>query len=87
MIQPDILPILRCPVSGQSLTFADPDLVAEINAGIAGNRVRDRLDQKVNQQIEGGLIPTEGGWLYPIREGIPTLIGDNAIRIETPSQK
>ncbi|MEM6981073.1 MAG: Trm112 family protein [Planctomycetota bacterium] len=79
MITPDILPILRCPASGEQLILAEPSLVEEVNAAIGRGDVRDTLDQAVNEPIDGGLMIADGSRIYPIRNGIPTLIIEDAL--------
>jgi uncharacterized protein YbaR (Trm112 family) len=32
--------------------------------------------------VEGGLVNRSQTWFYPIRNGIPTLVADEAIRLE-----
>lgn len=80
-ITPDILPILRCPAGGGVLTLADADLIERINGEIAAGTARDQLDARVETRIDGGLVPAAGDRLYPIRENIPTLIVEDAIRL------
>lgn len=81
MITPDILPILRCPADGSQLTLATEDVLARINEAIAAGTVRDQLDETVTAAIDGGLINAAANRLYPIRDGIPTLIVDEAISL------
>lgn len=82
MITPDILPMLRCPHDGGPLTIAPDELVAEINSKIANGTARDQLDQPVTMPIDGGLVNASVDRVYPIRESIPTLIVEEAIRVE-----
>lgn len=79
VIDPDLLAIVRCPVTGGPLHFAVTELVAEVNERIRRGEVRDRLDQTVRQPIEGGLVSSGAGLVYPIRGGIPGLVADEAI--------
>lgn len=81
MITPEILPLLRCPATGGPLTLADDVMVARVNETIAAGIARDFLDQPVTGAIEGGLVNAAADRLYPIRETIPTLIVDEAIRL------
>jgi uncharacterized protein YbaR (Trm112 family) len=79
MIDPKLVQMLRCPVAGTPLKVADESLVAAVNTAIDLGTVYDRIDQKVEQKIDGGL--RSGVWLYPIRSGIPSLVADEAIAI------
>lgn len=79
MIDQKLLAMLRCPVSGGSLQLADAFLIQRVQEAIGRGEVRDRLEQKVTAGIEGGLVDTNQNWLYPIRDGIPTLVAEEAI--------
>jgi len=85
MIDPELLAMLRCPVTGSQLQFADEGTINRVNDAIASGAARDRVDQTVSEPIDGGLVSTEAGVLYPIRDAIPTLIPDEAIRLPGPS--
>jgi len=80
-ITPDILPILRCPAGGGALTLADAELIERVNEQIAAGTARDQLDSRIEAPIDGGLVPAQADRLYPIREDIPTLIAEDAIRL------
>jgi uncharacterized protein YbaR (Trm112 family) len=79
MIRPEFVLMLRCPVDGSSLELADQALIQAVNEAIGRSEAHDRIDQKVERVIDGGL--RSGKWLYPIRDGIPTLVADEAIAI------
>ena len=81
MIDPKLLNMLRCPIAGGTLQLADESLVSRLQAAIERGEARDRLEQKVKAGIEGGLVDQQRGWLYPIRDGIPTLVAEEAIHI------
>ena len=81
MIDPKLLPLIRCPISHQPLEFAAEDLIERINKKIADGQLRDRSDIRIQDAIEQGLVNQEGGYLYPVRGGIPTLVADSAIEI------
>jgi len=78
-IGPEILPILRCPSGGGSLSLADSGVIERVNQMIAQGKARDQLDQLVQEAIDAGLVNQSADRLYPIRGGIPTLIADEAI--------
>ncbi len=79
MIDPEFVSMLRCPVDQTTLELADQTLIDAVNHAIGRSEAVDRIDQKVNRLIDGGL--RTGNWLYPIRGGIPTLVADEAIAI------
>ena len=61
------------------MSLADSGLVERVNHLVRQGQARDQLDQPIREEIEGGLINQDGDRLYPIRDGIPTLIADEAI--------
>jgi len=79
MIDEKLIQMLRCPVDGGALQLADTELVARVNDRIEKGEIRDPLDQRVEQPIDGGLLNEAGNRLYPIRGGIPSLVADEAI--------
>ncbi len=79
MIDPDLLAILRCPIHGGKLQLADEALVRQVQTAIERGEARDRLEQRVSETIEGGLVDEAQTWLFPIRGGIPALVADEAI--------
>ncbi len=79
MIDPELLKILCCPETHQSVAPADPSLIKELNLQIASGRVRNRAGQSVTEQIEEGLLRADGKVLYPVRSHIPVMLIDEAI--------
>jgi uncharacterized protein YbaR (Trm112 family) len=85
MIDQKLLAMLRCPVSGGSLLLADAALIQRVQEAIGRGEARDRLEQKVTAGIDGGLVDASRQWLYPIRDGIPTLVAEEAIDLRETS--
>jgi len=79
MINPDLLEILCCPESHQSVALAEPSLVESLNQQIGAGRVQTRGGQTVTEPIEAGLIRADRKYVYPIRQGIPNMLIDEAI--------
>ncbi len=79
-----LIRVARCPIDGTRLVLAEKTVVQQQNRSIVAQQTRDRLDQKVTQEIEGGLVNESKTWLYPIRSGIPTLMADEAIPLVLP---
>ena len=59
----EVLALLRCPVSGQPLSMAPPELVKRVSGG----------------DFSQALLRADGALLYPVRDGIPILLPDAGI--------
>jgi uncharacterized protein YbaR (Trm112 family) len=62
--------LLRCPVTGQRLRIADPGEVAGIAA-------------KAPTEADGFLVREDGSAAYPVTDGIPDLLPESAIPLQT----
>ena len=82
MVDPELLQILVCPENKQSLREADAALVGRLNADIAKGRVRNRAGEVVREPLDGGLVREDGKFVYPVREGIPIMLIDEAIALD-----
>jgi len=74
-----LLEIICCPETHQPLRQADAELVADLNQRIKAGTLLDRVDDKISQKIDGGLLREDGKILYPIRQEIPTLLIEQGI--------
>jgi len=86
-ISEELLAMLRCPSSGQKLRFAGNEMTQLVNEAIASGVARDRLEHKVMEPIEDGLVTEKEDWIYPIRSDIPTLVSEEAINLGSLKQK
>lgn len=82
MLNPDLLRILVCPETKQTLKLADASLLERVNLAIEGGNLRTRGGERVKDRIEEGLIREDGMVLYPIREDIPVMLVDEAIALD-----
>ena len=78
----ELLKILCCPETHQTLEPAAPELIERLNGQIAAGRARNRAGQSVAEKIEGGLVREDAKFIYPIRQNIPVLLVDEAIQLE-----
>lgn len=81
MVADQVLALLRCPESRQTLTVADSELVAQLEKLRAAGSLRDRSGSLYSGAVEGGLVRADGALFFPIRDGIPVLIAAEAIAL------
>jgi uncharacterized protein YbaR (Trm112 family) len=77
-----LLNILACPKDHSPLVAADSHLISLVNRAIASGRLRNCAGRPVTQPIDGGLVRADGILLYPIVDGIPVMLVDEAILLE-----
>jgi len=81
MIDPELLEILVCPESKVPVSLAEAELIRSLNAAIEAGTVVSLDGSPVRAPIDGGLVREGGDRLYPIREGIPVMLMDEAISL------
>jgi uncharacterized protein len=82
MIDPQLLGILVCPENKTALAVAEPEVLARLNQAIALGQVKTRGGQRVTEPVAAGLIREDRTLLYPIVDGIPVMLTDEAIVLE-----
>ena len=82
MIDRELLEILVCPETKEPVHLADADLLAQLNARIDQGTAKKRGGQVVEKKIDGGLVRADGAFLYPIEDGIPVMLIDEAIVLD-----
>jgi uncharacterized protein YbaR (Trm112 family) len=83
VIADELLALLRCPVSFGPVVRADEAMLEAVNARIAAGKISNRLEQSIDRPLDGGLYSPTAKLLYPVWDGIPTLIAEEAISWET----
>lgn len=79
MIDPELLKIMCCPETHQSIALAEPALIEKLNQHINAGQLRNRAGQIVREKLDGGLVRADQKFLYPIRQDIPIMLIDEAI--------
>ncbi len=79
MIDKELLKILACPETHQSLAEAERELVDSINERIAAGNQRSASGEAVEDEMDSGLVREDGLVVYPIRDGIPVLLVDEGL--------
>jgi len=84
-IEADFLRLLVCPQSHEPLRMASEEELGRVNRSIRAGTARNRAGDTVVGEIEEGLVAESGGFVYPVSEGIPNLLVEEAIDL-SPAQ-
>jgi uncharacterized protein YbaR (Trm112 family) len=74
-----LLDIVCCAVTRSPLELLSERELAELNQRIAARRIKNRDDAIVDQPLEQALVTRSGKLIYPIRDGVPVLLEDQAM--------
>ncbi|MXZ28602.1 MAG: hypothetical protein F4222_08990 [Gammaproteobacteria bacterium] len=75
------LSLLRCPRTGGELRPAGAEELAVYNKGVGEGRLSNAAGRKLTQAMEGALVSECRSWLYPVHEGIPVLLVEEAVAL------
>ena len=79
MVDPELLSVLCCPETRQSLRPAGAELLTDLNQRVAAGSLRNRGGQVVSERLDDGLVRADGKFLYPVRNHIPVMLVEAAI--------
>ena len=77
-----LLEILVCPETKQSLTPADAETLDRVNAAISAGTLKSRDGSTVSAPVSGGLIREDRSVLYAVRDDIPIMLVDESIGLD-----
>lgn len=78
----ELLEILCCPQTRQDLRLAEAQELSELNAAISRGSVVDAQGRTIKRPVEAALVRQDGKRAYPVREGIPVLLAEEAMVLE-----
>ena len=78
-IDKDLLEIICCPDTHQDLRVISDRQLGLLNDAQKLGKLTHREGNAVAYNLSGGLIREDGEVVYPIREGIPVLLSEEAI--------
>ena len=77
-----LLDIICCPVTRSSLELLPERELAALNELITRRQIKNREDTVVDQPLDEALVTRSGKLIYPIRDGIPVLLEDQAMPLQ-----
>jgi uncharacterized protein YbaR (Trm112 family) len=79
MLDSKLLSILCCPETRESLAEAAEDCIARLKNAIKAGTLKNVAGEVITEPLTEALTTPDGSRVYPIREGIPVLLADEAI--------
>lgn len=77
-----LLDIICCPVTRSSLELLPEHELGALNELIGLKRIKNREDSVVDAPLKEALVTRSGKLIYPIRDGIPVLLEDQAMSLQ-----
>lgn len=74
-----LLDIICCPLTKLPLQLLDSERLARLNAAIQSGEPQNPTAGAGGEELAEALVTRDGRWVYPIRDGIPVLLEEEAI--------
>jgi uncharacterized protein YbaR (Trm112 family) len=77
-----LLDFICCPVTRSPLELLPERELTQLNGLIVSKRIRNREDTLVDTPLTEALVTRSGKLIYPIRDGIPLLLEEEAMALQ-----
>jgi uncharacterized protein YbaR (Trm112 family) len=81
MLDAQLLALLVCPATHQEVALATPAEVERLIGAIRSGEVRTVVGNAPDPALDGALVRQDGTVAYPIRDGIPVMLVDEALAV------
>jgi uncharacterized protein YbaR (Trm112 family) len=85
MISDELLPLLRCFMTGSRLRVASPAICRRLNQAITRGELFDAGGRLVRRPIQGGLVNADASVFYPLHDEVLQLLQDEVIPLTQPA--
>ena len=76
-----LLDVLVCPENREPVTEGDDALISKINELIGDQLLRNRGGELVTERLDGVLVRKDEAYAYPVRDGVPVMLVDEAVAL------
>ena len=83
-IDSSVLDLLRCPLTGSKLQYADARLLSAMNKKVSEGILADQSGRIIDSKVDAALVNQDRSLAMPIRAGVISLAANRAISIEKP---
>ena len=83
LVDPELVRLLRCPETMQTLKAADPAQLTKLNQLVSRGELRNRAGSVVSEKFDTGLVRSDGKIMYPVCQGIPIMLVEEAVALQT----
>ncbi len=82
MVSSILLELLACPETKQRVMVAGTEILARLNRAVEEGTLVNQGGDRVRDRVEDGLVREDGRVLYPVKDDIPVMLLDEAIRLD-----
>ena len=77
----NLLDIICCPATRLPMAVMSTAMLAKLNGLIQKQKIRNRDDSLVTEELQEALVTDDGQIAYPVADGIPVLLEERGISL------